>query len=242
MSAAVWSDLDYSRQDTTHLKTKYLAQLPLGARPGARGWVHQALRLRIAESTADRALVADVVKRRHYLLRWPCPPRTLILSYLADLAGVGAGPAGAAGLVMIALLPGRFHVARALDLHPCSVLSFARSWRADDLNPKVAPDLMPEIVRRVVRGERGRGPLRTLAEEWTARKCRDGGLRAAPRLLCTYADPGVGHDGALYRAAGAAACGPGVGGKLLFAWALDPALKDPLRRLAAAVEERGSAP
>ena len=133
-------------------------------------------------------------------------------------------------------------VVKALDLHPCSVLSFARSWRADDLGPKVAPDLMPEIVRRVVRGERGRGPLRTLAEEWTARKCRDGGLRAAPRLLCTYADPGVGHDGALYRAAGAAACGPGVGGKLLFAWALDPALKDPLRRLAAAVEERGSAP
>lgn len=222
-------------------KVNYLAQLPLGARPGSRAWVHSALRLRVAESTKDRALVADVVKRRHYLGRWPARPRTLILSYLADLAGIAPGPAGAAGLVMVALLPGQFHVVKALDLHPCSVLSFARSWRADDLGPKVAPDLMPEIVRRVVRGERGRGPMRSLAEEWTARKCRAGGLRAAPRLLCTYADPGVGHDGALYRAAGAAGCGPGVGGKLLFAWALDPALREPLAQLAQAAAERDAA-
>ena len=49
---------------------------------------HSALRLRVAESTKDRALVADVVKRRHYLGRWPARPRTLILSYLADLAGI----------------------------------------------------------------------------------------------------------------------------------------------------------
>ncbi len=232
---------DLSREDTTLRKASYLAQMPLGARPGSRAWVHGALRLRVAESTKDRALVADVVKRRHYLGRWPARPRTLILSYLADLAGIAPGPAGAAGLVMIALLPGRFHVAKALDLHPCSVLSFARSWRADDLGPKVAPDLMPEIVRRVVRGERGRGPLRALAEEWTARKCRADGLRAVPRLLCTYADPAVGHDGALYLAAGASGCGPGVGGKLLFAWALDPSLREPLAQLAQAAAERGAA-
>lgn len=79
--------------------------------------------------------------------------------------------------------------------------------------------------------------MRPLAEEWTARKCRPDGLRAAPRLLCTYADPAVGHDGALYRAAGARFCGPGVGGKLLYAWALDPALAEPLTQLAQAAAD-----
>lgn len=47
-----------------------------------------------------------------------------------------------------------------------------------------------------------------------------------------------GHDGGLYRGAGASYCGPGTQGRLLFAWALDPALREPLRRLAHAAAER----
>lgn len=143
-------DLGLSRQDTTLGKARYLAaQMPLDARPGTRGWVHRALRLRVAEARRDRDLVAIIVRGRHYLGRWPA-----------------------------------------------------------------------------------------LAEEWRARKCRPGGLWAAPRLLVAYADPAVGHDGGLYRGAGAAFCGPGAQGRLLFAWALDPALREPLRELGRAAEER----
>lgn len=230
---------DLSRRETALLRTTYLAQLPLEARPGSRAWVRQALRLRVAERTADRALVADVVRRRHYLGRWPAPPRTLLLSYLADLAGVEAGPAGAAGMVMIALLAGQFHALRALDVHPCSALTLVRSWRACDLTPDVAPDFMPQVLRRVV-GGCARSGLRPLAEEWQARKCREGGLYAVPRLLLTYADPALGHDGGLYRGAGARYLGPGAQGRLLFGWALDEALLEPLRQLEAAAQERST--
>ena len=228
---------DLSRRETALQRTAYLAQLPLEARPGSRAWVRQALRLRVAERTADRALVADVVRRRHYLGRWPAPPRTLILSYLADLAGVEAGAAGAAGMVMIALLAGQYHALKALDVHPCSALTLVRSWRACDLGPDTAPDFMPQVLRRVVGGCRRSG-LRPLAEEWQARKCREGGLYAVPRLLLTYADPALGHDGGLYRGAGARYLGPGAQGRLLFGWPLVSDLVEPLRQLEAAAQER----
>lgn len=232
------SDAQVSRRDTALAHPGYLpAQLPLLAW-GSRRWVHEALRLRVAEQRRDRDLAAGIVRHRHGLGRWPCPPRTLILSYLADLAGVAPGPAGAAALVMVALLPGRYHVLPALGVAQYEALTLVRLWRAEDLGPARTPDLTPEILRRVVRGERGRGPLRPVREEWCARKCRDGGLRAAPRLLLTYADPSQGHDGAVYRGAGARFCGVAAGGKLLFAWALDPALRQPLDALAWAAAER----
>jgi hypothetical protein len=227
---------DLSRRDTTLCKTSYLLQLPLDAEVGTRRWVHRMLRLRIAESRQDCALVADIVKRRHYRGAWPAPPGTLILKYLADFAGVTPGPAGAAGMVMVALLPAAYHVIGALDLHRCEVLTLCRMWRADDLGPAVAPDLSPELLRRVVRGERSRGPLRGVRDEWLARKCRN--LRAVPRLLATYADPARGHDGATYLAAGALSCGPGRSGKLLFAWGLDADVQQRLERLAEAVKDR----
>ena len=227
--------IDTSRVNTTHRKVNYLAQLPLGAQPGSRAWVRQALRIRVADGRRDAAAVGQIVRKAHYLRRWPCPPRTLILSYLADLGGEGA-----AALAMVALLPSQCHAIRALDVHPCSVLTLCRNWRADDLGPATAPDLMPLILRRVVGGHMRSG-LRPLAVEWSARKCRTDGLFAVPRLLVSYADPSVGHDGGLYRGAGASFCGPGSQGRLLFAWALDPALTEPLRQLARAAEERHDA-
>lgn len=230
---------DASRVDTTLLRANYLQQLPVGAEPGRRGWVHRSLRLQVAETRAQRALVAEIVKRRHGLGCWPARPRTLILSYLATLDGV-VGDAGAAGCVLVALLPGRYHVTRALGLHQCEVLTLARMWRADDLTPGVAPDFTPEMLRRIVKGERSRGKLLGIRAEWIARKCREGGLRAEPRLLATYADPAQGHDGATYRAAGALPCGPGAGGKLLFAWGLDAEISAQLRQLSQATSDRGA--
>ena len=231
---------EVSREDTTKEKAFYLAgQLGLEARPGTRAWVRHGLQLRVAESRADRHAAAVIVRWRHYKAAWPVPPKTLCLTYLADLAGVAAGDAGAAGLVMVALLPGNYHAPRALGLEQFEVLTLVRMWRADDLGPKVAPDLTPAMLRRIVKGDRRSG-LGSLEEEWTARKVRAEGLRARPRLLVTYADPKMGHDGATYLAAGATACGRGAGGKLLFAWALEPGVRQALGELGRAVKERGA--
>jgi len=265
--------LDYSRRDTEHGFHRYVLSWGFDGVPGSRGWIHRAMRLRVAERRADRDLAAEIVKTRHYLAGWPARPRTKILTVLASLDGVTEHPStGAAGLVMITLQPQQYHVARALDLHQCEVLTLSRMWRASDLVPGVAPDFTPELLRRVVRGERctschhaaadhletdcgGQGRDRSgrarcacsslrvrgvadLGREWTARKVDGERLRARPRLLATYADPALGHDGATYLAAGATACGPARNGKLLFAWALDDALREPLRQLGAAAAER----
>ena len=233
--------LDYSRLDTAHGFHRYVLSWGFDGEPGSRGWIHRAMRLRVATRRADRDLAAEIVKQRHYLAAWPARPRTKILTVLAALDGVTEHPrTGAAGLVMITLQPQQYHVARALDLHQCEVLTLSRMWRASDLVPAVAPDFTPELLRRVVRGERGRGPLSDLATEWTRRKVDGERLRARPRLLATYADPAVGHDGATYVAAGAVACGAAKNGKLLFAWALDPALREPLRQLGIAARERST--
>lgn len=222
-----------SRRDTTLRKTAYLQQLPLGAMPGTQAWTRHALQLRIAETASDRATAADIIRRRHYLGRWPVPPRTLMLTYLGALRGCE----GTCALITVAMLPGQYLAAQALGLHQCQVVQLVRMWRSDDLTPDIAPNLTPEVLRRVIRGERSRGPLRDLATEWTARKGKN--LQARPRLLVTHADPAVGHDGATYLAAGAVALGQAAGGKLRFAWGLDPAARAELQQFAAAHRERG---
>lgn len=229
------TDLDVSRRDTTLVKFAYLAQMPMDAQPGRRAWVRKALELRVADRRPDRDLVADIVKHRHYLGRWPAKPKTLVLSYLGGLRGVEAGAAGAAVCAMVTLQATQYHILKPLELHQCEVLNLSRCWRADDLGPAMTPDLMPETLRRIVKGGRG---VRSLRDEWCDRKLREGGLRAIPRVLATYADPAQGHDGALYRSSGAYDCGAGAGGKLLFCWALDEAMRAQLVALAAAVAER----
>lgn len=220
---------DGSRRDTTLEKAHYLAgsQLTMEARPGSRAWVRHGLRLRVAEQRSDRALCATIVRRRHYLARWPVPVKTLFISYLGDLAGAGPGTAGAAAFVMIACLAAQCAVTKALGLPLYQVLTLVRTWRADDLGPELAPNLTPEMMRRVVKGSRC-GAVKPLRDEWIARKCRPDGLRAAPRLLVTYADPAAGHDGATYLAAGAQFIEQGRNGKLLFCWPLDDETKQQL--------------
>lgn len=100
------------------------------------------------------------------------------------------------------------------------VLQLVRCWRADDLGPSIAPDLMPETLRRIVK----RG-----AADWVTLKCQN--LAARPRLLISFADPAMGHDGNLYLGAGAVPLGGK--NKLLFAWPLDDSLRQPLRQFAA---------
>jgi hypothetical protein len=219
-------DVDVSRRDTTRAKAYALVgQLPLGIEPGRRGWVHRMMSLRIAESRRDRHAAAHIIRRCHYLARWPCPARTLMLSYLADL-----GTPHVAGLATVALLPGQFHVARALAVKQYETLSLVRVWRADDLSPDLAPNFTATMLRRVIR---------RLRSDWCKLKLREGGLRAPPRLLITYADPTLGHDGALYASAGATFCGHGKRGKFLFAWALVEELGEPLHAFGRQVAERG---
>ena len=145
-----------------------------------------------------------------------CPPKTLILSYLATL-----GDAGAAASVTIAILPTNLgSLLSVLGVHQAETLQLARSWRSDDLGPDVAPDLMPEVPRRVVK---------RIAADWAEKKCQN--LEARPRLLVSFADPAMGHDGNLYTGAGAVPLGGKS--KLLFAWPLSEDLRAPLRSYAA---------
>lgn len=214
---------DLSRQDTTHLKVAHLAQLPLGSRIGSRRWVRDELSIRIAESKADTSEVTDILLRRHYLRRRATPPRVLVMSYLATLGGQNA-----CAMVQVAMLPANLKaLCQALDLHPCSIITLTRAWRADDCTPNRTPDLMPSVIRRVVK---------RLAADWEERKCRN--LAARPKLLVSYSDPEQGHDGGLYAGAGAVALGLCPSGKLLFAWSLDPLLREPLRQYAQARAER----
>lgn len=206
--------------------------------PMKRGHVHRRLALRVAEAPRDVTMINRVWMERHYLRRRPVPPRVKVLHIVGDIAGVDPGSAGCSVAVTVALLSGtasRVHrsLCAALDLPPCNVIELARSWRSDSLTPDVAPDLMPFALRRVVKGGNG---LKPLAEEWNSRRL-NAGLTAPARVLLTYADGSVGHDGGLYLGAGAVPVGRTVNGKLAFAWALDGSLVEPLRAWAEAVKE-----
>lgn len=200
--------------------------------PMTRGDVRRRLELRVAESRADVAMVGHVWRERHYLRRSPVPPRVKVLHVAGQLAGVAPGGPGCSVAVTVALLSSTKSlpfqlVCQALDVHPCSVLELVRCWRDDRLTPEVAPDLMPLVLRRLVAGGNGLEPLRAA---WDSRKLGEG-LTAPARVLLTYADPGVGHDGGLYRGAGGVLVGQTKNGKLCFAWALDGALRDGLKAL-----------
>lgn len=230
---------EVSRRDTVRARSVYLEQLPISAQPGSRAWVRQTLALRVVERKADVALVNDIWMNRHYLGCQPAGPRMKRMSILGDLAGVVPGPAGCAVAVTVALQPTKSRVFQALraglELHPCNVIELTRCWRSDDLGPDIVPDLMPFVLRRIVKGGNG---LRPLAEEWNARKLT-GGLSAPARLLLTYADGEVGHDGGLYLGAGAVPVGRTQNGKLAFAWALDGSLRAELAAYGRAVAEKG---
>lgn len=233
MELIPWQDA--SREDTTRRRASYLldSQLSLAdSAPvwGSRSWVRGALQLRVADSRQDASLLTDIWLHRHYLGRRATRPRVKVLSWLGTLRGVAPGEAGAAVAASVALQPSQSGPVRALrqaGIHPCSILELVRCWRADDLNPVIAPDLMPYVLRRVVAGGNG---VHSLYQEWSERKLNNG-LEAEPLILITYADPGVGHDGGLYRGAGALPVGKTGNGKLAFAWGLQPHVRPILEDL-----------
>jgi hypothetical protein len=231
-----WTQIDTSRVRTswTPLQLEMVSEVS----PMTRGQVHRRLALRVAEGRSDISMINRVWVERHYLRRRPVPPRVKVLHIIGDVAGVDAGSAGCSVAVTVALLSGtasRVHrsLCAALDLHPCNVIELARSWRSDSLTPDVAPDMMPFALRRIVKGGNG---LKPLAEEWNSRRL-NAGLTAPARVLLTYADGSVGHDGGLYLGAGAVPVGRTVNGKLAFAWALDGSIAEPLRAWAGAVRD-----
>jgi hypothetical protein len=231
-----WTQIDTSRVRTswTPLQLEMVSEVS----PMTRGQVHRRLALRVAEGRSDISMINRVWMERHYLRRRPVPPRVKVLHIIGDVAGVDPGAAGCACAVTIALLSGtasrvQRSLCAALGLHPCNVLELARSWRSDLLTPEIAPDLMPFALRRIVKGGNG---LKPLAEEWNSRRL-NAGLTAPARVLLTYADGTVGHDGGLYLGAGAVAVGRTVNGKLAFAWALDGSLIEPLKAWTQAIKE-----
>lgn len=226
--------LSVARVYTSLAAGRYLSQIPLWwqSRDKAR-WALESMRIRIVANdkgssyhSRDVETYSRIVRSYHYLGRWPVRKGSKILAYLVDLEGIQPGPAGAAGMVMIALQPSQCAIARSLNIHPCERLELVRCWRADDLDSSMAPWFSPSMLSRVIRGHQASN-LQPLADVWNARKLTNG-LTAPARLLVTHADPAVGHDGGLYRAAGAVFCGTGEQGKLRFAWALDPVLRQPL--------------
>lgn len=234
--APMWADIDTARVVTSWAP----AQLDMvSVQPMKRGDVHRLLRLRVAESRQDISAVNRVWLERHYLRRRPVPPRVKVLHVLGALQGIDTGDAGCACAVTIALLSGtasrvQRSLCAALGLHPCNVLELARSWRSDLLTPEIAPDLMPFTLRRIVKGGNGVKPL---ADEWNERQL-NAGLEAPARVLLTYADGSVGHDGGLYKGAGAIFVGKTVNGKLAFAWPLDLSLSDDLQRWSGAIGDK----
>lgn len=237
-----------SRIYTSKVPIRYLSQLPLWwVGRDVRRWAIERLRLRVVDNDEGRYCRRDVniysriVRQHHYLSRWPVPPKKKLLAYLADMDGCQPGPAGAAGMALFSLIASNCILVDALkasghEIHNCEVLTLVRCWRADDLGPDLAPYLTPHMLSRIIRGHHPSG-LEPLAHVWERRKCTNG-LRARPRLVITYADPEIGHDGGLYLAAGAVSCGAATEGKLLFAWSLDSTLRKPL--LAAAAKLRGA--
>ncbi len=82
---------------------------------------------------------------------------------------------------------------------------------ADDLRYPHVVDLGPEILREVVRRMRQ-------GDDWA--EVVAGRVQWRPRWLLSFSDPAVGHDGGLYRGAGARCLGETAGGKGVWGWEL----------------------
>ncbi|WP_374712271.1 hypothetical protein, partial [Symbiobacterium terraclitae] len=94
---------------------------------------------------------------------------------------------------------------------PLEALEVARNFLADDLRWPAVPDLAPAILREVVRRMRqGDDWAEVVAER----------VKWRPRWLLSFSDPHVGHDGGLYRGAGALHLGRTTGGKEVWGWPL----------------------
>lgn len=208
-----------ARHSTALQETAYLAG---GGRlmfdPHSRGQVHRVVRqwLRVARTPAEKRRVMDVWRHIHYLGRGGgnvFPPRTIRLSYYLDLPALRPVPHPwypAAAVTIRFALPGGVPADLGLK-SPLEALEIARCFVADDLRYPHVVDLGPEILREVVRRMRQ-------GDDWA--EVVAGRVQWRPRWLLSFSDPAVGHDGGLYRGAGARCLGETAGGKGVWGWEL----------------------
>lgn len=141
------------------------------------------------------------------------PPRTIRLHYYLDLPALRPVPHPwypAAAVTIRYALPGGVPEELGLE-SPMQALEIARCFVADDLRYPHVVDLGPEILREVVRRMRQ-------GDDWA--EVVAGRVLWRPRWLLSFSDPEVGHDGGLYRGAGAEYLGQLPGGKQVWGWQL----------------------
>lgn len=211
-----------ARHSTTRVEALYLGP---GGRlafdPRSRGEVHRIIRqwLRVARTPAEVRRVMRVWREIHYLAKPergptydPIGARCIRLHYYLDLPCLRPAPEPwipAAAVTIRFALPGGVPDWLGLE-SPLQALEVARMFAADDVRQMVrdfSPAVLREVVRRIREGR-----------DWA--EVVRGRVRWQPRWLLTWADPSVGHDGGLYRGAGAVYLGESAGGKLLFGWPL----------------------
>jgi len=210
---------DGARHSTSQMPTAYLCGMGrLAFDPKNRSEMRRVVRqwLRVARTPAEKRRVMDVWRYIHYLGKGGgavFPPRTIRLSYYLDLPALRPVPHPwypAACVTIRFALPGGIPPELGLD-SPMEALEIARNFLADDLRWPAVPDLAPEILREVVRRMR-------VGTDWA--EVVAGRVLWKPRWLLSFSDPAVGHDGGLYRGAGALYLGTTVGGKEVWGWPL----------------------
>lgn len=218
----IWTP-EGARVSTTAMQTSYYGTGVAWGNTRSRSWVRNTIRehLRVAESREDRHRVMDVWKRHHYLAdgRSPFKPKTTHISYILDMPGwVMSDPPGipSACASLIYCKPGGIRplLGRLGCTTTMQVMELVRNFVADDV--REIPDFSPRVLREIVRRMRQ-------GDDWERNNARlENSCRSdcRPRWLITYADPAVGHDGGLYRGAGAEEIGESASGKLLFGWPL----------------------
>ncbi len=206
-----------ARHSTAQAVTSYLG--PSGrlmGNPQSRGWLHQTIGqwLRVARRPDEIARVMRVWREVHYLGRGQSDPigiRQIRMHYYLDLPALRTAPEpwmpAAAVTIRYALRNG---IPKTLGLKSSmQALEIARNFVADDI--RAIRDFSPEVLREVVRRTRE-------GSEWSSNL--RGRVQWRPEWLLSFSDPGVGHDGGLYRGAGAAYLGRRVNGKDCWGWPL----------------------
>lgn len=211
-----------SRVSTSLMATPYLGACGRWMFSASRSEVHRQIRqgLRVADSDAERRRVTECWRRIHYLgdpdraartPHWdPIGQRVIRLAYYLDLPALRPHPVPWWPAAAVTVRYSLVGAARKVGLaSPLEALEIARVFVADDT--RVLPDFTPELVREVVRRTRAQA-------DWQATVA--GRVKWQPKWLLSMSDPAQGHDGGLYRGAGAAYLGRLRQGKDLWGWRL----------------------
>lgn len=217
--------LEGARHSTSPMPTTYLGESGrLAGRPESRSWVHATVRqwLRVARTPGEIRRVMQVWRKVHYLGRPdkgphydPIGREQVRIHYYLDLPALRPAPVAwypAAAVTVRYCSAVNSGPWQELGLEsPLQALEIARNYLADDLRYPAAPDLAPTILREVVRRIRQ-------GDDWSG--VVQGRVLWQPRWLLTFSDPSVGHDGGLYRGAGAVHLGSRKQGCDVWGWPL----------------------